>query len=344
MNLARLTFLLAIPTQLVVEEEADEPGGLPKKLGQIPRVSPESSVVVDGCVATLRQSDIEYPLGPGMGVAELHLRVPAESFESALSTGAELTSTLIDRLSFELQSPIHTLQVHALDVSAPLQTGTDRECLVDPGVNERVAGLFFRGQADFQWQAEVVHQADLGIPPPLDSKPRLALWWYLKSLYTPYIVDQFLFLWTSFEVFSPLPGATEEGPIVPRCGHVLEACPECGVSTSRLVMGPSHQASLVQLGVRPEDAKSLWRIRQVVHGANRFKTLEDVHHIGSLVQILRAAVLNLLKGELKIPAWEGPIIQRVDGPVTSTPWVMGSQQITTDDIELESLQSSMLHA
>jgi hypothetical protein len=82
----------------------------------------------------------------------------------------------------------------------------------------------------------------------------------------------------------------------------------------------------------------------VIHGANRFKTLDDIREIGALVQVLRAAVLTLLKPEIGVPPWESPVMRRVDGPVVGSLGMLGHRALSSDDLELDAHQRSVLGA
>lgn len=79
MDRVRVTYLLAVPLQMTVEEGLDEPGGLPKRLGNAPRVPELSSIAVGKYVATIRRSDADIqPVVPQASSAELVLRGPAQ--------------------------------------------------------------------------------------------------------------------------------------------------------------------------------------------------------------------------------------------------------------------------
>ena len=200
-----MAYLLAVPLQITVEEGPDEPGGLPKRLGSSPRVPVRASLAVGDCVATIQQAPrITDSLVPQTSAAELILRTPANSLDGGVATTRDLAATLIDLLSFQMQAPVHILQLEAIDISSPLVNGEDCQLSMQPQAGNGFANLFFTGDMDFQWVIDARMEAQLMEPLPLDSKPRLALWWYLKVLYTPFIIDQFLFLWTALEVLSPL--------------------------------------------------------------------------------------------------------------------------------------------
>lgn len=339
----RVTYLVAVPLRMTVVEGPDEPGGLPKRLGSAARVPETSSITVEGSVVTLRQSTTDIaPYMQQASPAELVVRVTAVSLADGVAESVEVAASVIDSLSFQLQAPIHVLQLEALDVTGPLKVGDERDFSVQPQARNNFAGLFFTGDADFQWLLDANTEARLLPPLPLDSRARLALWWYLKVLYTPYIVDQFLFLWTALEVLSPLQDDGIEAPYRAPCGHLVAQCPACSAPIARRVQGASLKATLVRVGVAEADAERLWRVRQVVHGANRFRSLDDVREIGSLVQMLRAAVLAVLKSEMGLTAWEPPTMKRADGPVIASMAMIGHRRIAPDDIALETLQTSLL--
>ncbi len=346
MDLVRVAYRLAVPLQITVEEGPDEPGGLPKRLGSSPRVPVRASLVVGSdCVATIQQArGTADSMVPQTSPAELILRTPASSLDDGVAKTRDLAATLIDLLSFQMQAPIHILQLEALDVSLPLVDGEDRQLSIQPQAGNGFAGLFFTGDMDFQWVIDARMEAQLMEPLPLDSKPRLALWWYLKVLYTPFIIDQFLFLWTALEVLSPLKGDGVQASYRAPCGHLIERCPDCSAPTGRRIQGETLIALLRDAGVEEDAAKRLWRVRQVIHGANRFKSLDDIREIGALVQVLRAAVLTLLKPEIGVPPWESPVMRRVDGPVVGSLGLLAHRALSAEDLELDAHQRSVLGA
>ena len=170
----------------------------------------------------------------------------------------------------------------------------------------------------------------------------MALWWYVKGLDTPFAVDKFMAFWTALEILWSASDVREIGPYTPPCGHRLLACPECGASVEREIRGKSLRRFLLErAAVGDEDAGAMWRLRQVVHGANVFDA-ERLPELGRLTSVLRAGVLNLLKSGLGDPAGEPPFMIRADGPILSPVMSLGGHRpLDGDDLELVRFLSSL---
>lgn len=69
-----------------------------------------------------------------------------------------------------MQAPIHILQQEALDISAPLAEGEERQLSMQPQAGNNFAGLFFTGDMDFQWVIDAKTEAQLMAPLPLGSQ------------------------------------------------------------------------------------------------------------------------------------------------------------------------------
>lgn len=133
---------------------------------------------------------------------------------------------------------------------------------------------------------------------PSDPATRTSLWWYVKALDAHYGVDKFFCLWTAGEILWTASDVRVTAPYGTPCGHRIEACPECSESISREVRGASLRLFLTERGGLGEsDVRDLWKLRQVVHGANVF-TAARLEMLGRLTPSLQAAVLLLLKAAL----------------------------------------------
>ena len=100
-----------------------------------------------------------------------------------------------------------------------------------------------------------------------DHRLQRALDWYLKGMAAALQVDQFMFWWVAAELLRVVSGVSRVEPIVPRCGHQLTHCPECGEPTTRELLGASMQAFLVESGgLDVAVARQARRTRQIVHG------------------------------------------------------------------------------
>ena len=101
------------------------------------------------------------------------------------------------------------------------------------------------------------------LPKPLaPSGPResAALRWFIKSLHTNLLHDQFIFLWIALEILCDMSEVSVELSYVARCQHEIATCPTCKTPTSKQVRGPTLQRFLVESGAVDEpDAKRLGR-------------------------------------------------------------------------------------
>lgn len=100
-----------------------------------------------------------------------------------------------------------------------------------------------------------------------DSKTAAVLRWFVKSLGTDLLHDQFIFLWIALEILCDSSDVRVEEPYVGPCQHQIVTCPECGRETTRIVRGATLRKYLQGYGVTAEQATDLWRMRQLMHGA-----------------------------------------------------------------------------
>ena len=246
-------------------------------------------------------------------VAELCVLASAPSLTEAFTKVQPLMDATLDALSFQMQAALHVVSFETIDVTPPISVGDRREFELHTPPDTAVSPKFGEQPPSLNWREFPVAVPDLRDGPlPADAKQRMALWWYIKGLDTPYAVDKFMCLWTSLEILWSLSGVKVEAPYTPACGHVLGTCPICDRSVSKVVRGPSIKRLLVeQADVRPEDAAALWKLRQVVHGKDVFDV--EQLELGGLTSELRAAVLRLLKITFRDALDQAPLLARVGG-------------------------------
>lgn len=139
--------------------------------------------------------------------------------------------------------------------------------------------------------------AIFSLPPDLSAlsdKLRAAMRWYAKSMETDSDVDQFAFLWIAAEIVAPLIRPDlEKSPMKTACGHFIRECPECAKSILKTPQGDIMRAILEQSGIDSKSAASMWRTRQMFHGANHL-TYRSTRTLPSEITLLRQAVQKIL--------------------------------------------------
>jgi hypothetical protein len=230
-------------------------------------------------------------------------------------------------MSFEMAFVIGVGQSELIDVTPPVVVG-----------DERNVGIFSMGPFDKnarQVEMQAIQPRLYGRLPDIsvisDSRVAAVLRWFTKSL-TVYLHDQFIFLWIALEILSDDSTIKVETVYRASCGHEIPTSPTCGVPTSRQVLGLPRRAFLVSLGVSERDARSLWQMRQLMHGAISFDS-DKLDKLPSLVQVLRAAVAAGLKVRLGMSP-EGPPLVAPSGLATSPMLGLGgTRAIREKDLE-----------
>ena len=123
--------------------------------------------------------------------------VPVDGdFNDALARAEVLIKDVIDLTSFTLAAPVWLGPIDAIDVTRPISVNDERDCQI---WSSPPFGRFARGIA----MSGVHGQTTVGLPTesPLEFGPRerAALRWFIKSLGTDLVHDQFIFLWITLE-------------------------------------------------------------------------------------------------------------------------------------------------
>jgi hypothetical protein len=165
-----------------------------------------------------------------------------------------------------------------------------------------------------------------------DSRRAAAFRWFVKSLETARLHDQFIFLWIALEILCDENGDRVSEPYVGPCQHEIPNCPQCGRATTRMVRGKTLRSFLESLGVETAEAKKLWQMRQLMHGAIPFDS-RKVNELGTLIQPLRAATAIGLKSLLGKAAGDPPIIESSGLSVRPAAAVAATGKISQKDLE-----------
>lgn len=340
--------LLGFPVSIVIVEPAEEPGGMPKKLGPQTRIPARHGLVMDGLPMVLDrnpdQSAPEQMLPPNHEVARLAVRLPATDFQVALDALQPVLEKAVDLLAFQAQAPIPIVGLELLDATPSLEEGQERDLWHQVNVESNVMPKFFAELPGFHWADVPVDTPRLYDSTEVESrKKRMALWWYIKSLAVPWTIDKFMCLWTAVELLSDDMGFRVDTPYKPDCGHEIHSCPECDKSVWRPARGRGIQKFLVEVGGLDEStARELWRLRQLVHGADVF-TVEQTRQLLNQATLIRKVVLEQLKEALGFHATHPPLLVPATGPQISMMGLGGHRTIRADDVILDQELTALTH-
>jgi hypothetical protein len=275
-----------------------------------------------------------------LDVALLAFRMEANGFDVALSKAQPLMETIIDHFAFQVQSSIPILSLDLLDVTPPLELDEERDIQIWGQAAALLTPKFMPMGPDFRWNEQALTQPTLeGLPGAMDEKLRMVMWWYVKALDTPYVVDRFLFLWTAAEISWERSDFRVTGAYKADCGHTILDCPTCTAPVDRLMRGASIREYLSAIGGLPEEkVKQLWEIRQAVHGRNVFRE-DRISAVSDLCGWLRNIVFNILRMELNWPEEMGPYLTEQGGPTLRAGMALGGRhKLSESDLELDALQ------
>ncbi len=323
----RLRTTLVVPTTVPVPPE----GGMPLTLEFISRV-PDQTRAYAGQRVRLRNADnlVEAPMyesNPQVKLVELLTEVEGEDGRSVVRTFGPTFESIIDLMSFQMGAAIGIGQSEVVDVTPPVSVGENRACEVF------ALSPFDRNARQVEMQA--IQGLLWGQLPDIsvieDSRVAAALRWFVKSLSTVLLHDQFIFLWIALETMCDDSDVSVEGLYRGPCGHEIPECPQCQRPTSLKVRGATVKAFLETFDVGTDDANSLWSMRQMMHGAIPFDS-SKLDALGSLLQVLRAAVSLGLKDLLGVPRDGAPLIASSGLSIHPSLSVGGTRAIEKADI------------
>lgn len=336
----RIVAVLNFPVQLASASPPVSGEVLPQKLTTVSRIPDRASLEENGITIKLQSWPgppfPTLPFGPS-GVpdepAALVFVTPCDTAAHALEKVEPLLESLLDGLSFQLQTAIRVLQLEVLDVTPPLAEGMKRSLLFYPFPNGYPSAKFL--------QSVPLGNILTPLQPALSAcfratstSIRAALRWYVKGLASPYEVDKFIFFWIALEILLSESNISVEEPYRARCGHEIATCPTCGQKTSRVVYGRSIKAFLAErLGIRENDVNHLWELRQMLHGANDL-TPQATSELPRMVLILRQAVVNAIKDALGCVRDDLPLVLEQGPSIDPHFRFEGTRAIDKYDLEL----------
>jgi hypothetical protein len=252
----------------------------------------------------------------------------AGEVSKALKPVVSLFETILDPLGFELGAAVHLGQCEVIDITAPAAIDEDRElaifAFIPFGRNVRSVDMECIRGAVTTTLPEVV--------PDYDAKTSAAIRWFNKSLATDLLHDQFIFLWIALEILCDLSSISVRAPYHARCGHLIAECPECGATTAREVRGQTIIRFLTtECGVNEETARSLWGMRQMMHGAINFDS-SKLENLPRLVQPLRAAAAAGIKKLLGKNPNDPPLVASSGLSIHPSLGLGGTRKLSADGL------------
>lgn len=328
-RLWRITVLLGVPTSVPMPPG----GGMPSQLQFQSRIDEQSRRYENITIAVRRLPEADagppgLPPNPNVAWMDLVADVSAPDVMSAIANLSVLVEPMLDIMSFEMGAPLWLAQTEVLDVTPPAVVGEEREIMI--------FGLspFHKNARSVDMQT--IQGRLMGRLPELpvlqDSRASAVLRWFVKSLETIVLHDQFIFLWIGLEILCDESDTRVEEPYKGACGHEIPDCPECGRATTKMVRGATLRAFLHELNVSEEDANALWRMRQLMHGAIPFDS-KKLDQLPALVQTLRAAVAAGLKTKLGWDPASPPLVAAAGLSIHPALAVGGTRAIQKGDTD-----------
>jgi hypothetical protein len=328
-RLWRITITLGVPTSVPMPPG----GGLPSQLQFQSRIDEQSRQYGDIAIAIRKVPSpgiVPSGLQSDPRVEWMHLvaDVPAADSSSAIVNLSVIVEPMLDVVSFEMGTALGLAHTEVLDVTPPLVPGEQRE-------------LMIFGASPFDKNARSIDMQtiqgllkgrlpDSTVLP--DSRVAAVLRWFVKSLETVVLHDQFIFLWIGLEILCDESDTRVEVPYAGPCGHAIPTCPRCGRATTKMVRGATLRSFLQGLQVSDNDATALWKMRQLMHGAIPFDS-EKLEQLPALVQVLRATVAGGLKAKMGWDEGAPPLVAAAGLSIHPAVAVGGTRAIEHGDAE-----------
>lgn len=280
------------PLFAVVENAQEHMSGSMPNLGEYhgPIDSTVSVPVSDGqiiFVAPIQDDQRARPGSPLLAWFDVMSDEPA----TTLPPEAEIyLDELSDQLGFVWNYPVAVYDLSIVDVTQPVNVGDVRNTKMMAGYH-----LPKHRPSNFNLSDQQAGETDFD---NLAEPVRAALRWYSAALIVQPDAQRFVTLWIALEILARHSVEIASSPYVASCGHTIPECPECGRSTERSVEGKRMRSFLSdQMQVERSDVEMLWKVRQLVHGAHRFRP-KDVEVMPRATGILWAIVRRAIGAEL----------------------------------------------
>lgn len=265
----------------------------------------------------------------------LEAKIDAESPIEALGFIGDKIETILDMLTFQLQTPIPVTYVEVIDYTEPLKVGEERDW--------SFANSFPRVQKDsgFTFMAKWM----MSINPKLmrkklDADIEAALRWFSKGISSHPIVDQFASFWIALEILtSPSKPRKKVFFQCPKCGYEIESCPKCSYSTLHFPGTKERIESFItkDLGMDTTVFERLWNTRMIFHGRNKL-TPEEVNRIPDVTWELRMILVRYLKKKLGLDQKDKPYLVTLNASIMDKIILSDHRKLTELDIEYAKLR------
>jgi len=303
-RLWRVSTVLVAPTAVPIAAP-----GPPEHVEFQSRIPEQTKTYGDTTIAIAKFSEEHYPRdqygdSPQIECLELMAHVSAGvGAISAVEKLGPMLETLIDLMSFEMGASLSLGHMDVLDITSPVSIGDERTlCIFSSSPLDRHVRSI---------EMQAIQGALLGRLPESvdipDSDTAAVLRWFVKALGTDLLHDQFIFLWIALEILCDASDIIVTAAYTCPRGHEIGTCPECDTSTTKMVRGLTIRAFLASFGVGEDQAKALWAMRQMMHGAVPFDS-EKLAGLGTLVQALRAVVATGFKNTVGKTPTDAPIV------------------------------------
>lgn len=305
-------------------------GGLPEQLEFHSRLPPQAREY-EGMPVAIQEVPEDFAKAnetpPGIKPVYLVADLEAGDVNEATEKAGPVFEAITDLMSFDMGAPLPIGQVEVSDITPPIAIGDELETSI------YAAPPFSLNARSVEMQA--IQGRMLGqLPDSLEidnSQLTAALRWFVKALGTNLLHDQFIFFWIALEILCDASEIKVLAPYVGPCHHEIAACPECETPTTRMVRGATMRAFLERFGITESQAKELWAMRQLMHGAIPFDSTK-LKNLGSLVQPLRAVVAAGLKERLGKSPDEPPLVAVSGASVHPALGAYGTGQVKEEDL------------
>ncbi|MGV8880098.1 MAG: hypothetical protein ACOH2A_13825 [Sphingobacteriaceae bacterium] len=336
MKTIRIDISIPIRPALSVLEESKIPGGLPIRVGAKSRIPTFQNLVIDNCKIAIgpdRTLKIAHPNFERFESMLLSIRCENTEFTDVIANTQPTIELVFDHLCFQLQETLFPLTLTLTDVTPKLILGDEREtlCVLEP--DSILLPKYFSSQLDFRYNTELNNVPSLASVNKMKNRQdQVSLWWYLRALHSPFLIDQINYL---FIILDNISKPYKKGPYKTDCHHEITNCPKCDKSIEKQLAGDSIKDFLMKNDFNLEDAKKLWNFRQIVHGKDLFNYVK-LQEISSLVNRLKVLIFNTIKSKLDISDTDLPRISSFGGPVVSqNVQLKGTRKLDTFDLKME---------
>ena len=260
----------------------------------------------------------------------LEAQIDAETPTKALEFLGGKIETILDMLTFQLQTPIFVTYFEVIDHTPPLKIGEEREHIF--------ANSYPRVQKDsgFRFMANWMTSIDPELmQTKLDANMEAALRWFSKGISSHPIVDQFTSFWIALEILT-LPSKPRRKRFFQcrKCGYQIKSCPKCSYSTLHFPGTKERIESFItsNLGIDRTAFEKLWNVRMIFHGRNKL-TPEEINKIPDATWELRTILIRSLKKKLGLDQEDKPRLVSSGLIVMDRIRIHGRRELTELDIE-----------